>query len=142
MDAIQPETQQPETQIWPGLTGCDVDGPFIVGGRCGQCDFVVLGPHEFCPRCWARSAIAIAPVGRRGTLYSYTVIAQLPAGYDAPFAVGYVDIEDGLRVFAHLRNDPATLKIGGAVALEVVPLTRDQAVGPRYHAVPTGNGGA
>ena len=46
------------------------------------------------------------PIGRRGVLYTYTVIHQLPQGYDEPFAVGYVDLDDGVRVFAHIENTP------------------------------------
>jgi uncharacterized OB-fold protein len=140
------EAAQSEPAIWPGLTGRDEHGAFIAGGKCNQCGFFVLGPHDLCPRCWTRQAMTPVPVGRTGTLYSYSVIEQLPSGYQKPFAVGYIDIERGLRVFAHLRNEPATLRIGARVALEVAPLTQgsDQAwrYGPRYHAIAVGEAAA
>jgi uncharacterized OB-fold protein len=128
-----------QSEIWPGLTGQDGQGAYIAGAKCSHCGFVVLGPHDLCPSCWTRQAMAPVPIGRSGTLYSYSVIEQLPSGYQKPFAIGYIDIEEGLRVFAHLRNEPETLRIGSQVALEVAALTQgsDQSwrYGPRYYAI-------
>jgi uncharacterized OB-fold protein len=76
------------------------------------------------------------PIGRTGRLYSSTVIHAAPPGFEAPYAVGYVDIEHGLRVFAHLETGVAAPAIGDEVELTVAPLRRDAAggwlSGPQY----------
>lgn len=124
--------------IWDGLMGEDARGPFLIGGKCAKCGFVTLGVRDTCPECWSRNAMTPTPIGRRGTLYTHTVIHQVPAGYAAPFAVGYVDLEGGVRVFAHLENTPETLRIGGEVCLTAAKLRQDKdgawLVGPRYRA--------
>jgi uncharacterized protein len=124
--------------IWNGLTGEDGDGPFLVGGRCTRCGFLTLGPRDLCPNCWTRNATQPCPIGRVGTLYTYTVVHQIPAGYKEPFAAGYLDIEDGVRVFAHIENTPDSLRIGQRLELRVAPLCQDEhgasLYGPRFGA--------
>ncbi len=78
------------------------------------------------------------PIGRSGTLYTYTIVHQVPAGYAQPYAAGYVDIEQGVRVFAHLRVDPDSLRIGERLRLTIAPLRQDEhsnwLYGPRYQS--------
>jgi len=122
--------------ICEGLVGEDAEGPFLLGGRCKACGFVTLGVRDTCPECWARGSMTSLPIGRRGSVYTSTVVHQVPQGYDAPFAVGYVDIEDGVRVFAHVERVQAALKPGTKVRLTVAPMRRDKdgasLVGPLY----------
>ena len=139
--SANPDSAKPQP-LWDGLTGEDEKGPFLVGGRCSHCGFVTLGVRDLCPSCWTRNAMTPAPIGRTGRLYSFTVIHQLPEGYTEPYAVGYLDIEGEIRVFAHIRQDPASLAIGKSLALAVAPLRKDRAgnwlTGPRYGAAEIG----
>jgi uncharacterized OB-fold protein len=129
-------TEEDCTPAWPGLTGQDETGPFLRGGRCAACGHVALSVQPICPGCWAEGAMAEMPIGRTGRVYSMTVIHAAPPGFDAPYAVGYVDIEHGLRIFAHLETGEAAPAIGDAVELTVAPIRRDAAgawqSGPRY----------
>lgn len=131
-----------ERPLWTGLMDSDHEGSYLVGGRCSRCGFTTLGLRDICPECWAHGTMDEAPIGRQGTLYTYTVVHQLPQGYDAPFAVGYVDLDDGIRVFAHIDNSPESLSIGARLDLTSAPLRRDDAgvalTGPRYHATNAG----
>jgi uncharacterized OB-fold protein len=124
--------------IQDGLMGEDGEGPYLQGSSCSQCGFVTLGMRDLCPECWARNTMRPVPIGRAGEVYSCTVIHQVPQGYDAPFAVGYVDVEQGVRVFAHLERTPATLQVGARVRLTAAPLRRHQdgtaLIGPLYRA--------
>ena len=124
--------------IRDGLMGVDGEGAHIVGGSCTACGFVTLGVREICPECWAEGTMQDVPIGRSGRLYTYTVIHQLPPGYDAPFAVGYVDLEDGIRVFAHIENRPECLLVDRRLRLTLAPLRRDDdgdwLSGPLYTA--------
>ncbi len=122
--------------ICEGLLGEDSEGPFLLGGRCSACGFVTLGVRDTCPECWVRGSMTMVPIGRRGNVYTYTVVHQVPQGYEAPFAVAYVDVEDGVRVFAHVAREPSALKPGAKVRLTVAPMRRDKdgvaLVGPFY----------
>jgi uncharacterized protein len=125
--------------IWNGLTGEDEQGSFLVGGRCTRCGFLTLGSRDLCPNCWTRNAMQPCPIGRVGTLYTYTIVHQLPTGYKEPFAAGYIDIEEDVRIFAHIENTPESLRIGARLQLQIAPLRQDEhgawLYGPRYRAI-------
>jgi uncharacterized OB-fold protein len=74
-----------------------------------------------------------AAFGPRGTLWSCAVQnypPPLPARYDepyAPYAMGVVDLEEGLRVVGRISTDaPEEVKPGGAVELVLEPLYHDE----------------
>ena len=110
--------------IWDGLMGVDEDGPYLVGGSCATCGFITLGVRAICPECWAEGTMTGVPIGRSGRLYTFTIIHQLPNGYSEPFAVGYVDLADGIRVFAHIDNTPESLVIDRELRLSRARLRR------------------
>lgn len=124
---------------WPGLWDTDESGPYLVGARCRRCGHVALGPREMCPKCFAGDALEEARIGRTGTLYSATVIHQGPSGFTAPYRVGYVDIEHGLRIFAHAAGGSGAPQIGDEVELTIAPVRRSESngdlTGPLYRAV-------
>lgn len=136
-----PEVSSSST-IWPGLSGADDAGPFLHGSRCGHCGHVMLGRRGHCSRCWAVDGIDSISLGRRGQVYSKTVIHAAPAGFAAPYTVGYVDIEEGIRVFAHLESGTEGPHIGDEVALDVTVLRRlegEDLTGPVYRRAKRGS---
>ena len=121
--------------LWPGLSGSDEQGPFLHGSRCAACGHVMLGRRARCTRCWEAGRIEALALGREGRVYSRTVIHAAPAGYVGPYTVGYVDLPEGIRVFAHLASGADAAGIGEAVRLEIVPLRKVDGAdrtGPRY----------
>ena len=131
-------TSEPRSHrdLWEGLLGEDADGPFWVGARCASCHALALGARDLCPVCWSRNTMVRSPAGRTGRVYSCTIVHQSADGFETPMIVGYVDIEEGLRVFAHLESAVGTSLIGAEVALSTARLRRaaDGAwlIGPRY----------
>ena len=123
-------------QAWPGLLDEDRKGPFVKGGKCGACGFVALSPQPICPSCWAEGTMADYPIGRTGRLYSSTVIHALPAGFEAPYSVGYVNLEQGMRIFAHLEGGKRQPAIGEELELTIAAVKQDSAgawlTGPCY----------
>ncbi|MBM3599688.1 MAG: hypothetical protein FJX35_15870 [Alphaproteobacteria bacterium] len=132
-----------DAPIWDGLYGSDADGPYIEGGRCAACGGMALGVREICPHCHAAQQMAPVKIGRRGTLYTATVIHQGPEGFAAPYRVGYVDVEGGVRVFAHIDNGSAKPALGQGVVLTIAKLRQRQdgttLNGPLYVATPGGS---
>lgn len=126
------EIQNP---AWPDLVARDESGAYLQGYRCSSCGRMTLGRREVCPACWKTNTLVPAKLGRRGTLYSATRIHQGPAGFAGAYDVGYVDIEGGLRVFAHLKG---VLKPGAEVALDIGQVKTDgqgkPMTGPIYGA--------
>jgi len=122
--------------LWPDLGGEDDKGAYLQGGKCSRCGHVVLGMRALCPNCWAENALVAMPVGRTGRLYTRTTIHAMPSGFDQPYAVGYVDLPEGIRVFAHLEDGGGSPAIGDAVELTFAPLRKDKdgrpGLGPRY----------
>lgn len=105
----------------------------LIGTRCTSC-----GSHYFpktlsCrnPQCLEKATQDVL-LSREGTLYSYTVQHyQPPALFRmadwAPYAIGSVELPEGLRVMGMLTGcEPASLKIGMAVVLTVETLYRDE----------------
>jgi uncharacterized protein len=108
------------------------DGPALVGTRCTGC-----GTHYFpkslsCrnPSCHAK-AVEEVTMGRRGRLYSYTVQAYRPPALFrmddwAPYAIGLVELPEGLRVMGMLSGcDLDDLRIDTPVELVLQPLYQD-----------------
>nr|ACL11820.1 hypothetical protein [Mycolicibacterium brisbanense] len=89
------------------------------GGGCADCGAAAFPCPELCPNC----LIPMAPrlLGRRGVLYTYSAIHSGPAGRNTPYTVGYVDLPDGARVFAHIDGPAAALEPDMAVQIRVVP---------------------
>jgi uncharacterized OB-fold protein len=105
----------------------------LIGTRCTSC-----GTHYFpktlsCrnPQCLEKATQDVL-LSREGTLYSYTVQHyQPPALFRmadwAPYAIGSVELPEGLRVMGMLTGcEPASLTIGMAVELTVETLYRDE----------------
>jgi uncharacterized OB-fold protein len=103
-----------------------LDPPVLAGSRCAECGTVTFPASSSCPRCM-QSTMAPHALPDRGTVWTWTVQGFAPkapyvppADGFRPFPVGYVDLGDVL-VEAHLRADPARLRIGQPVRLVLQP---------------------
>jgi uncharacterized protein len=93
-----------------------VEGPsyLIEGCRCEGCGNPIAVRRPVCPRC--AGVVRPARFGPGGVVWSYTVV-HIPAepGGEAPYVLGYVDLDDGPRVL--LRLDRAPRGVGDRVQL-------------------------
>ncbi len=80
------------------------DGYALEGSRCETCGGSFFPPHEFCPQCLDDGTMAPARLSRRGTLYSFSIVHAAAKGFRAPYAVGYVDLPENVRVLAQISN--------------------------------------
>jgi uncharacterized OB-fold protein len=68
------------------------------------------------------------PLCSSGTLYTYTVIHQSLPQFETPYILGYVDLDDNVRVAGQLVDVPAdALRLGMRVSTQVE--TREGAEG-------------
>jgi uncharacterized OB-fold protein len=112
-----------------GLFTVATDGSaHLLGGRCGSC-----GEHHFpstasCPYCSAED-VTEAALSSRGTLSSWTAVTASPPGYrgEVPFGFGVVELPERIRVITRITEaDPARLRRGQVMRLEIVPLHNDE----------------
>ncbi|MEP3919325.1 Zn-ribbon domain-containing OB-fold protein [Ascidiaceihabitans sp.] len=99
----------PETQFyWDGAKA----GQLLLN-HCTSCDQSYFPPRPFCPSCGNRDVIVREASGK-GRLYSY-VISHLPApGYEPPYIVAVVELEEGTRMLTNLLDcpvDPSAIEV-------------------------------
>jgi uncharacterized OB-fold protein len=86
----------------PELVQLDTNGsPQLIGGRCKACGALSFPRGALCTECLSED-VETTTLGDRGKLYSYSVVHQAPKGWNVPYALGYVDLSDGVRVLAHV----------------------------------------
>lgn len=95
----------PQVLSLPGAAlGVDSDGqPVLIGCVCEACGNRMFPFALVCPVCMSED-MARAAMPREGSLYSFTVLHVGPNTWKRPFVVGYVDLDNGVRVFSHLRG--------------------------------------
>ncbi|TPQ19111.1 Zn-ribbon domain-containing OB-fold protein [Streptomyces sporangiiformans] len=111
----------------------------LQGARCSDCSVTVYPADDACPRCGGPADRAV--LRGTGTLWTWTVQRyapksppyQPPPGGFEPFAVGYVELADDVRVAAVLDlDDHDDIRIG-------MPLTVTAGHGvPRARPTPPG----
>jgi hypothetical protein len=112
----------------------------LVGGRCKKCGKPHFPPRPLCDECFAKEfdRIEISPTGK---LLTYTVIHVAPIQFQgmAPYAVGIVKLENGLKIPGMIRGAaPEQIKIGMklAISFEVCAPTQQWPQWPRYYFRP------
>lgn len=103
MSERQLPTIYPETQFyWDGAK----EGKLLLNA-CTPCgDKPYFPPRPFCPSCGSRD-VTVKEASGRGTLHSY-IINHLPApGYEPPFTVAVVMLEEGVKMVSNILDCPA-----------------------------------
>jgi len=77
----------------------------LVGEVCPHCDAKIFPPRDVCPYCGGEARNEYAFSGR-GEVYSYTVLYDAPAGYEAnvPYTVALVKLAEGPVITAQLTD--------------------------------------
>jgi len=74
---------------------------------CGACGRHSLYVRPFCPHCWGED-VTLTPASGRATLYTWSVIHQNAAPFDArtPYVVAMVDLAEGPRLMTVIEDCP------------------------------------
>ncbi len=100
----------------------------LLGVRCRDCGIYAFGTATFCQACTSAD-LEPAELGKRGTLYSYTVVRVPPAGWPGPvpYILGQVELPEGPHLLAEVIDCPeGELKIGMGVELALRPVKGTQ----------------
>jgi len=109
--ASPPATADPRPQVERSGAGW-----MLVGGRCAACAYPLAATARRCPACRA-DAVEPARFGPDGVVWSATVVRVDADGRTAPYALAYVDLDDGPRILAHADVAPpvgARVRLAGA----------------------------
>ena len=96
----------------------------LVVPECSACGLRFFVPEPACPRCLSEQWEYVACSGR-GTVYSVTVVHRSPGpGFETPFALAVVDLDDGPALLTHVvGGDPGEVGIGMPVRVVFRRLT-------------------
>ena len=75
--------------------------------RCDSCHEAYFPPRPFCPHCASRS-VSVFRASGRATLYSYVINERPAPGFDAPYAIAVVELEEGPRMMTNIADSPQT----------------------------------
>ena len=112
----------------PILDGIFIDteeGTRLQGNSCGECGQTFFPRVNVCLACCEKNMKDVA-LSNRGQLFSYTVVRMPSIHFSPPYAVGYVDLPDGVRVFTPLSMDEGdSFTIGSQMELRTQPLWQE-----------------
>ncbi|WP_206811708.1 Zn-ribbon domain-containing OB-fold protein [Paradesulfitobacterium ferrireducens] len=106
VDASGPTFFHPDLFVVPA----DGEAPYLLGYKCEDCGKVWFPKLEICPECW--TDLKQIRLSRTGKLYSYSIIHVGQRGIKAPYAVGYVDFPENVRIYAQLAIPHDQIKLG------------------------------
>jgi len=117
-----------------GLFAQTTEGPRLLGSRCQGCGVPCFPRSPVCrnPEC-QESRMQDIGLGPRGKLWSCAIQnypppppARYPKPY-TPYAIGVVDLDEGLRVVGRMSvDDPESLRLGCEVELTIEPIDSDE----------------
>ncbi len=92
----------------------------LEAGKCKNCGKVCFPPRLVCPKCGNREFETIR-LSDQGVVKTYTVIRVAPSQFtgQAPYAVGIIELEGGVRITAQIVDVPLDeIKMGQKVRIE------------------------
>jgi len=126
-------TTDEQVPVIEGLFAATAKGPRLLGSRCRSCGAPYFPKAALChhPRC-TNGETEDTEFGPRGKLWSWA-IQNYPPGAPAlfdepyvPYAIGVVDLDDGLRVVGRMSvDDLDSLQADAEVELTIEPICRD-----------------
>lgn len=124
--APAPETFLDEGALTAAAWGHALREGLLLGQRCEACDHLTAAPKAACARCGDRT-LTVEALPTTGVVYTQTTIAVAPAGFEAPYRVGIVQLGDA-RVLGRI---PDEAEIGDSVSLNGM-VELDERVAPRF----------
>jgi len=104
--------------------------------RCRGCTEAYFPPQPFCPRC-ASADVEVVRASGRGSLHTYVINHRPAPGFEAPYVIAVVELEEGPRLLTNLVGvaaDPHALPID--LPVEVVFEARGEVTLPMFRPRP------
>ena len=75
--------------------------------RCDDCGKVYFPPRPFCPGCASRE-VSVFKASGRGILYSYVISHRAAPGFEPPYSIAVVELDEGPRMMTNIVGTPQT----------------------------------
>jgi uncharacterized OB-fold protein len=103
----------PETQhFWDGTKAHELRIQ-----ACDDCGHNYFPPRPFCPKCGSRS-VSVKKASGKGTLHSYVIHHRPRAGFEPPYAIAVVELDEGPRMMTNIvecEQTPEALQLDMSV---------------------------
>lgn len=111
----------------PGELDVRADGTGnLIGSRCRSCGAHFFPIREACAGCLSQD-LEDVKFSTEGTLYTYTVVRQSTPAFEVPYALGYVDFPEGVRIMGQIAGiDFDEIAIGMPMTLALEPFGEDE----------------
>ncbi len=102
----------------------------LLGSRCRSCGAHFFPVREVCSGCLSDDLETIG-FSTEGTLYTYSVVRQSTPAFEVPYALGYVDFPEGVRIMGQISGcDLDEISIGMPMVLSLEPFGEDDEGNP------------
>ncbi len=108
------QKEKKEQVYYPGDDHWEMENDVLhlIGSHCRKCGQNYFPAREICPKCFAEGQMEKVRFSNQGRLYSYSVVHVAPKQFSPPYAVGYVDFSEGVRVLGQLTTtDPEEIRL-------------------------------
>lgn len=115
------------TTFRPGELEVHADGSGnLLGSRCRACGAHFFPIRKACAGCLGRDLETVS-LSTQGELYTYTVVRQSTPDFEVPYALGYVDFPEGVRIMGQITGCPFDeIRIGMPLVLSLEPFGKDR----------------
>jgi len=112
-DLIQSAIDAESKPYWDGLK----DEKLFIQ-YCDDCQQHIFYPRTICPHCFSEKIRWQESCGS-GKIYSYTVVHQAfgPFKSEAPFVVGIIELDEGVRMMSRILGDKDQIAIDQEVSV-------------------------
>ena len=104
--------------------------PHLLGSRCEVCGKVYFPQQKLCIQCLEEGKVKGHLLSGQGEIYSFTVVERetlAPKGFQVPYAYGYIDLPEGVRVLSKIVGwSPETLKINAPVEMVLEEIRQNE----------------
>ena len=101
-------------------------GMILLAGKCKTCGQVFFPKTPSCLSCGNDMTEEIS-LSKKGKLYSYSVVQMPSSHFKPPYAVGYVDMPEGVRIFGQLDMvEEKPFQVGMAMKVYVDTLWQEE----------------
>ena len=113
----------------PLRKGMFKNGPnstILLANKCTSCGQIYFPKAQICVNC-SHNNLEELELGGKGKIFSYTVVHMPSSHFNPPYAAGYIDLQEGLRLFDPLdMNKDKPFKIGMDVKVKVNALWEEE----------------
>ena len=102
------------------------EGGMLQANKCKSCGQIFFPRGALCFNCFSREMEDLN-LSRKGKLYTYTVVRMSSYHFSAPYAVGWVELPEGIKVFAPIKGwEEQPLKVGMEMEMVIDKLWEEE----------------